>query len=115
MTLFSLLCFRLFKQAFGTKRQVRDFYKILNQVNTEEIPHGQLVYEMKISQYDASTFAFKLRAMVWLFPIFSDINLIFYTPPQSVGEITYNQIELNIFELAWWQRFCQGICQLITT
>lgn len=54
------------------QRLVRDFYKILNQVNTEEIPHGlklpdsfsQLVSEMKNNQYDATTFAFMLRAMV---------------------------------------------------
>lgn len=54
------------------QRLVRDFYKILNQVNTEELPDGlklpdsfnQLVSEMKIKQYDAKTFAFLLRAMV---------------------------------------------------
>lgn len=54
------------------QRLVRDFYKILNQVNTEELPDGlklpdtfsQLVSEMKNKQYDAKTFAFMLRAMV---------------------------------------------------
>lgn len=54
------------------QRLVKDFYKILNQVNTEEIPDGlkhpdsfsQLVSEMKNNQYDARTFAFMLRAMV---------------------------------------------------
>ncbi|KAI5340856.1 PREDICTED: probable galacturonosyltransferase [Prunus dulcis] len=54
------------------QRLVRDFYKILNQVNTEEIPAGlklpdsfnQLVSEMKNNQYDARTFAFMLRAMM---------------------------------------------------
>lgn len=54
------------------QRQVRDLYKILHQVNTEEIPHGlkvpdsfsHLVSDMKNSQYDARTFAFALRAMV---------------------------------------------------
>ncbi|KAG6660224.1 hypothetical protein CIPAW_03G090900 [Carya illinoinensis] len=53
-------------------RLVRDFYKILNQVNAEEIPHGlklpasfsQLVSDMKNNQYDARTFAFMLRAMM---------------------------------------------------
>lgn len=58
--------------AMVLQRLVRDFYKILNEVNTEEIPHGlklpgsfsQLVSEMKNSQYDARTFAFMLRAMV---------------------------------------------------
>ena len=57
------------------QRLVKDFYKILNQVNTEEIPGGlklpdsfsQLVSEMKNNQYDAKTFAFMLRAMVWSF------------------------------------------------
>ncbi|KAK8325880.1 hypothetical protein V6Z12_A11G080600 [Gossypium hirsutum] len=51
---------------------VRDFYKIFNQVITEEIPDGlklpdsfsQLVAEMKNNQYDAKTFAFSLRAMM---------------------------------------------------
>ena len=55
------------------QRLVKDFYKILNQVNIEEIPDGlkppdsfsQLVSEMKNNQYDAKTFAFMLRAMVW--------------------------------------------------
>ncbi|XVE83708.1 hypothetical protein DITRI_Ditri16bG0108500 [Diplodiscus trichospermus] len=54
------------------QRLVKDFYKILNQVNTEEIPDGlklpdsfsQLVSEMKNDQYDAKTFAFMLRAMM---------------------------------------------------
>ncbi|KAH1080756.1 hypothetical protein J1N35_020517 [Gossypium stocksii] len=51
---------------------VRDFYKIFNQVITEEIPDGlklpdsfsQLVAELKNNQYDAKTFAFSLRAMM---------------------------------------------------
>ena len=55
------------------QRLVKDFYKILNQVNIEEIPDGlklpdsfsQLVSEMKNNQYDTKTFAFMLRAMVW--------------------------------------------------
>lgn len=54
------------------QKLVREFYNILNQVNTEEIPHGlklpdsfsRLVSEMKNDQYDARTFAFMLRAMV---------------------------------------------------
>lgn len=54
------------------KRLVSDFYKIFNQVSTEEIPDGlklpdsftQLVSEMKDNHYDAKTFAFILRAMV---------------------------------------------------
>ncbi|XP_038696388.1 probable galacturonosyltransferase 14 isoform X2 [Tripterygium wilfordii] len=53
-------------------RLVRDFYKILNQVNTEKIPDGlkppdsfsQLVSEMKNNQYDARTFAFMIRGMM---------------------------------------------------
>ncbi|WRX20365.1 Glycosyl transferase [Theobroma cacao] len=56
----------------GQQRLVKDFYKILNQVNTEEIPDDlklpdsfdQLVSEMKNNQYDAKTFAFMLRAMM---------------------------------------------------
>ncbi|KAK8687995.1 hypothetical protein V6N13_086784 [Hibiscus sabdariffa] len=51
---------------------VKDFYKVLNQVMTEEIPDGlklpnsfsQLVSELKNNQYDAKTFAFSLRAMM---------------------------------------------------
>lgn len=54
------------------QRLVKDFYKILNQVSTEDIPAGlklpdsysQLVTEMKNNQYDAKTFGFMLRAMV---------------------------------------------------
>ncbi|CAI0388302.1 unnamed protein product [Linum tenue] len=54
------------------QRLVKDFHKILNQVNTEEIPNGlklpesfsQLVAEMKSNQYDAKTFALTLRAMM---------------------------------------------------
>ncbi|GAB4831723.1 Probable galacturonosyltransferase 13 [Ancistrocladus abbreviatus] len=53
-------------------RLVRDFHKILNQVNTEETPPGlnlpesfsQLVSDMKSNQYDAKTFAFMLKAMM---------------------------------------------------
>ncbi|XP_039069332.1 probable galacturonosyltransferase 14 [Hibiscus syriacus] len=51
---------------------VKDFYKILNQVITEEIPEGlklpdsfsQLVSELKNNQYDAKNVAFSLRAMM---------------------------------------------------
>lgn len=54
------------------QRLVKDFYKILDQVNAEELPDGlklpdtfsQLVSEMKNKQYDAKTFALMLRAMV---------------------------------------------------
>lgn len=54
------------------QRLVKDFYKVLNQVDTEEIPDGlklpdsfsELVSEMKNNQYDAKTFGFMLRAMV---------------------------------------------------
>lgn len=63
---------KFFNGGDDSGRLVRDFYKILNQVNTEEIPHGlklpdsfsQLVSEMKNNQYDATTFAFMLRAMM---------------------------------------------------
>jgi len=51
---------------------VRDFYKILNEVKTGEVPPAldmpdsfeQLVTDMKSNQYDAKTFAFMLRGMV---------------------------------------------------
>lgn len=54
------------------QRLVRDFYKILNQVNSEELPSGlklpdsynQLVTDMKNNQYDAKTFGFILRGTV---------------------------------------------------
>lgn len=66
------LCWILAVVVMVQQRLVRDFYKILNQVNAEEIPHGlklpasfsQLVSDMKNNQYDARTFAFMLRAMV---------------------------------------------------
>jgi len=54
------------------QRLVRDFYNILNEVKTREIPSAlelpdsfdQLVSDMKSNQYDAKTFAFMLRGMV---------------------------------------------------
>ncbi|KAF4375989.1 hypothetical protein F8388_010168 [Cannabis sativa] len=54
------------------QKLVRDFYKVLNQVNAEDIPtdlklpdsFSNLVSEMKDNQYDAKTFAFMLRAMM---------------------------------------------------
>ncbi|EOY03608.1 Galacturonosyltransferase 13 isoform 2, partial [Theobroma cacao] len=63
---------RLLGRVDDSGRLVKDFYKILNQVNTEEIPDDlklpdsfdQLVSEMKNNQYDAKTFAFMLRAMM---------------------------------------------------
>lgn len=59
------------------QRLVRDFYNILDQVNTEEIPpdlelpnsFSQLVSEMKTNQYDAKTFAVMLKAMVCNIPL----------------------------------------------
>ncbi|KAK6928126.1 Glycosyl transferase, family 8, partial [Dillenia turbinata] len=59
-------------RADDSGRLVRDFYKILNQVNTEEIPDGiklpesfnQLVLEMKNKHYDAKTFAIMLKGMM---------------------------------------------------
>ncbi|KAF2283586.1 hypothetical protein GH714_012083 [Hevea brasiliensis] len=63
---------RLLGRVDDSGRLVKDFYKILNQVNKEEIPDGlklpdsynQLVSEIKSNQYDAKTFAFMLRAML---------------------------------------------------
>lgn len=54
------------------QKLVRDFYKILNEVKSGDIPTGlklpdsfeQLVSDMKSNQYDAKTFAFLLRGMV---------------------------------------------------
>ena len=54
------------------QRLVRDLYKILNQVNSEEIPVGlkvpesfnEFLTEMKNNQYDARTFAITLKATV---------------------------------------------------
>ena len=54
------------------QRLVSDFYKILNQVKTEELPDGlklpdsftELVSEMQSNQYDTKTFAIMLKAMV---------------------------------------------------
>ncbi|KAM7280154.1 hypothetical protein ACFE04_007288 [Oxalis oulophora] len=53
------------------QRLVKDLYKFLDQVNTEDIPDGltlpdsfnNLVSDMKNNPYDAKTFAFMLRAM----------------------------------------------------
>lgn len=53
-------------------RLVQEFYKILYQVNSEDIPNGiklpesfsQLVTEMKDNRYDAKTFAITLKAMM---------------------------------------------------
>ncbi|KAK2997869.1 hypothetical protein RJ639_025066 [Escallonia herrerae] len=54
------------------QRLVRDFYKILNQVSSEEIPDGlklpdsfsQLVSEMKSNKYNAKDFALILKGMM---------------------------------------------------
>ena len=54
------------------QKLVRDFYKILNQVSTEEIPDdlklpesfGQLVSEMKSKKYKAKDFALIIKGMV---------------------------------------------------
>lgn len=54
------------------QRLVRDFQKILSEVKSADIPDNlklpdsfdQLVLEIQNNQYDARTFALKLRAMV---------------------------------------------------
>jgi alpha-1,4-galacturonosyltransferase len=54
------------------QRLVRDFYKILNEVKTGEVPadlklpdsFDKLISDMQTNQYDAKTFAFMLRGMV---------------------------------------------------
>lgn len=78
------------------QRLVRDFYKILNQVNTEEIPadlklpdsFNKLVSEMKNNQYDARTFAFMLRAMVCYY------FLVFYFT--SVGVVVLDLLLCHV-------------------
>lgn len=63
---------RLLGRADDSVKLVKDLYKILNQVNLDKIPDdlklpksfSALVSEMKNSQYDAKTFATKLRAMM---------------------------------------------------
>lgn len=55
-----------------TQRLVRDLYKILDQVNSEEVPVGfkvpesfnELLSDIRNNQYDVKTFALKLKAMV---------------------------------------------------
>jgi len=64
--------FLFFSHVLLQQRLVRDFYKILNEVSTQEIPDGlklpdsfsQLVSDMKNNHYDAKTFALVFRAMV---------------------------------------------------
>lgn len=66
------------------QRLEKDLYKILNQVNNEEIPDGlklpdsynQLVSEIMSKKYDAKTFAFMLRAMVRLMLSFVDAQVV---------------------------------------
>ncbi|KAI3910317.1 hypothetical protein MKW92_030313 [Papaver armeniacum] len=63
---------RLLGRADDSVKLVKDLYKILNQVNLDKIPDdlklpksfSALVSEMKNSQYDAKTFAIRLRAMM---------------------------------------------------
>ncbi|KAI5432193.1 variant 2, galacturonosyltransferase 14 [Lathyrus oleraceus] len=63
---------RLLGRVDDSGRLVKDFYKILNEVKTGEIPANlklpdsfdQLVSDMKNNQYDAKTFAFMLRGMM---------------------------------------------------
>lgn len=66
------LIFSFSLMLLSQQRLVRDFYKILNEVSTQEIPDGlklpesfsQLVSDMKNNHYDARTFSLVLRAMV---------------------------------------------------
>ncbi|XP_077223393.1 putative galacturonosyltransferase 13 [Tasmannia lanceolata] len=63
---------RLLGRADDSVRLVRDLYRILNEVSSEEIPDGmklpasfgEFVTEIKNNQYDAKTFAIKLKAMI---------------------------------------------------
>ncbi|RRT61626.1 hypothetical protein BHE74_00050155 [Ensete ventricosum] len=71
--------FRLFIESVAicclgwvASKLVKDLYKILDQVNSEEIPVGlklpesfsEFLSDMKNNQYDADTFAVRLKAMV---------------------------------------------------
>uniref|UniRef100_A0A3Q7FBD3 Hexosyltransferase n=1 Tax=Solanum lycopersicum TaxID=4081 RepID=A0A3Q7FBD3_SOLLC len=64
---YAVVCLLLFWQ-----KLVKDFVKILNQVNTEEVPDGlklpesfsQLVAEMKNNKYSAKEFALVLKGMM---------------------------------------------------
>uniref|UniRef100_A0A1D1YNB7 Hexosyltransferase n=1 Tax=Anthurium amnicola TaxID=1678845 RepID=A0A1D1YNB7_9ARAE len=63
---------RFLSRSDDSVRLVKDFYKILSQVNTQEIPDGlklpesfaELLSEIKNNQYDAKTFALTLKAMM---------------------------------------------------
>ncbi|RID73450.1 hypothetical protein BRARA_B00603 [Brassica rapa] len=63
---------RLLGRVDDSERLARDFYTILNEVSTQEIPHGlklpdsfrHLVSDIKNNHYDAKTFALVLRAMM---------------------------------------------------
>ncbi|KAK4752507.1 hypothetical protein SAY87_021305 [Trapa incisa] len=63
---------RLLGRVDDSGRMVRDFYKILDEVNSMQVPDdlklpdsfGQLISEMNNNQYDARTFAIMLRAMM---------------------------------------------------
>ncbi|CAL0299061.1 unnamed protein product [Lupinus luteus] len=63
---------RLLGRVDDSGRLARDLYKILNEVNTAEIPadlklpdsFNHLVSDMKSNQYNARTFAFMLRGMM---------------------------------------------------
>ncbi|KAF9626520.1 hypothetical protein IFM89_034454 [Coptis chinensis] len=84
---------RLLGRPDESMRLVSDFYKILNQVNSEEIPDGvklpetfsQLVTEMKSNQYDAKTFAIKLKAMAGLWPGISALDVTHHPPINHDG------------------------------
>ncbi|XP_068654163.1 probable galacturonosyltransferase 13 [Aristolochia californica] len=62
----------LFHRADDSMRLVQDLYEILNQVNLEETPDGlklpasfnDFVEDMKNNQYNAKTFAIRLKAMI---------------------------------------------------
>lgn len=66
------------------QKLVKDLYKLLDQINSEEIPAGlkvpesfsEFLSDMKNNQDDAKTFAISLKATVCHL-------LIFYAHPQS--------------------------------
>lgn len=74
------------------QKLVRDFYKILNQVNSEAVPNdlklphtfSQLVSEMKSKKYNAKEFAMILKGMV---SFMFQIHVYMYVPVSHVWYI----------------------------
>lgn len=67
------ICYLNLSQFLLQQRLVKDFVKILNQVNSEELPAGlklpesynHLVSEMKNNKHNAKEFALMVKGMVY--------------------------------------------------